>query len=70
MCRQTHRTDVVCEAHRGAQEQQGDVIIIGVAVILGVADDLGDLSGDLIGIDALLSLLPQIHNQPRSANAA
>lgn len=66
---QAHRTDVLCEGHRGAQKQQGDVVIIGDTVVLGVVDDLSDVSGDLIDIDALLRQLPQIHNHARSADA-
>lgn len=66
---QAHGSDVVREGHRGAQKQQGDVIIISDAVVHGVADNLGDFSGDLIAVNAHLSLLPQIHNQARSSNA-
>lgn len=60
---QAHRYDVVCEGDGGIQKQQGDVVVFGVCVILGVTDDVRHTSGDLIGIRAVLSLSPQIHHQ-------
>lgn len=60
---QAHRFDVVCEDDRAIQKQQGDVIVIGSWIILGVNYDVWNTSGDLIGIGAFLELFPQIHNQ-------
>lgn len=60
---QAHGSDVVGKGDGGIQEQQGDVIVVGFCIIFGVTDDVFNTSGDLIGIQALLSLFPQIHNQ-------
>lgn len=60
---QTHGSDVVCEGDGAIQLQQGDVVVVGVFIIIVVTDDRRNTSGNLIGIGAVLSLFPQIHHQ-------
>lgn len=58
--RQAHRPDVIGDGDRRGQPQEGHVVVEGVAVVVGVVDDLGHAPLLLVGVGALLTLPAQV----------
>ena len=63
-CCQANRSDEVSKCNGRTQSYQSNVVVNGVAVIIGMHEDSVRASGNFVGIAAFLGLPTQVHSQP------
>lgn len=60
--------DEVGVGEAGGELQQADVVVLGLAVVVGVVDDLGHAPGLLVGVKKLLLVASEVHGDLRGAD--